>query len=264
MQVACLLWQRVYSEKFPSRRSFSGGLPQGVFFTLEIDYANINSVPINKRKIEEQRRHKMAWQCKIGIHDYEWSYDYPYSSCDQTGSCRRDGCDQSKTRVHHRFGDWEYESYDSCKLVKRCQCSDIIEGSTKHIWRSWEYQSSTDCEKRRYCERNTDHFEDQAPSHQWGEPTYVSEGSCVRVRVCERNPQHTKTSTDHMWGPPVLSEDCNLFSRCTRCPDGVNYVGTRHDFLPPERVKIETDSTSKVILVRLCRNCSHSERDEIS
>jgi hypothetical protein len=174
----------------------------------------------------------MAWQCKIGIHDYEWSYDYPYS-CDQTGRCRRKNCDHSSTRILHRFGEWEY-------------------------------QSPTDCEKRRYCERNTDHFEDQAPSHQWGEPNYVSSGSCLRIYVCERNPQHTKTSTDHMWGPPVLSENCNLISRCTRCPDGIDHVGKHHNFLPVEQINVESGYTNKTLLIRQCRNCSYSEREEIS
>ena len=239
----------------------------------------------------------MTWQCKIGLHDYEWTYDYPYSSCDQTGRCKRTDCDHIATRVRHRFGDWEYESYYSCKLVKRCVCSDVIEGSIKHTWGSWDYKSSTECEKRRYCEHNSDHFEERAASHTWGswdyksstecerrrycernsdhfedgsashiwaEPTYIKADNCERVAVCKRNSDHTMTSIDHMWGPPVVSDNCMMVSRCTRCPDGIDYIGTRHDFLPPERITIETEGVTKLILIRLCRNCTHSERDEIS
>src|SRR6266567_6893258 len=36
MQVACLLWQRVSSEKFPSRRSLSGGFGKEAFLCVPL------------------------------------------------------------------------------------------------------------------------------------------------------------------------------------------------------------------------------------
>lgn len=214
------------------------------------------------------RRHTVRWfddatkwvgkqACGVGLHAYEWEYEYTIfidSKCNQTGTCRR--CNATAKRVVHQYEDWNYESSDSCKLVRKCsRCSHEIEGNIKHIWGEWIYSSSSECTTKRYCTRNKDHVEnDSSPTHVWGDWRYLIEGSCDSIRQCKRNADHKEHSVRHIFGAatPIYAGGCMMANRCTRCPKGINIIGERHDFLSTERRR---DGS----LVRRCRNCTHTE-----
>jgi hypothetical protein len=172
----------------------------------------------------------VAWQCKIGFHKWEWTYDHPATSCVQTGRCQRPNCQQTKTQTVHRFGSWEYVSATSCDQVQKCICGEVQQRTDIHIW---------------------------------GDPEYILEHNCTRVSTCKRNASHTKSSVDHIWGQPTTLPDCEVVSYCTRCPDGINRLGVRHDLLPAERVTVMEDGSYKTMVLRRCRNCKYTETDEL-
>ena len=162
----------------------------------------------------------MPLLCSIGLHNYAWKY-LSDASCEQTGTCQRAQCHKKLTRTQHQYRDWQYVS-------------------------------STDCMQQRICERHAEHVEKKhKPAHIWGKPLYINDGDCERIATCERNPAHTKSSIDHIWGPPVRGANCVMKRHCQRCPTGVMFMGRQHDFH-----SIEIVNGRKM---RRCRYCSHRE-----
>lgn len=109
----------------------------------------------------------MALRCKIGFHDYRWTYEAP-QSFRQIGRCQRTQCDKTSERIAHEFGEWRYLGSDVCNQERTCARNPV------------------------HVERST------LPQLVWGTPRYQHEEDCERIAVCERNPDHKLRTIDHI------------------------------------------------------------------
>lgn len=146
--------------------------------------------------------------CAIGIHDWsEWRY-VTAGKCDQTRSCRRDGCSKVESQVEHSWGAWVHSGPGKCDQKRSCSRCSKDDFRTDHLWDVWHYESPTSCVQVRFCRRceaGVEHKRPQSVRDHQLSPEDVPKVTCrLRTGTCPRCGQTVNiplSPAEHEWGP---------------------------------------------------------------